>query len=120
MRWLNANMFRMLLKQLKTWNDEGKEVELCVIGSKAAGFFGSIGANIAGQVTHIGDEPGLDELIGAVMIMLNSFKEGGIDELHLVSNKFVNSIVQQPHLEQLVPGKAVESEDYGHHWDYII
>lgn len=116
---LNANMFRMLMKQFKTWDGEGKEIELCIIGSKAAGFFGSIGANIAGQITHIGDKPGLDELIGAVMIMLNNYKEGNIDELHLISNKFVNSIVQQPHLEQLIPGKAVESEDYGHHWDYL-
>lgn len=116
---LNANMFRMLLKQFNEWESEGKEVELCVIGSKAAGFFGSIGANIVGQVTHIGDEPSLDELIGAVMIMLNNFKEGEIDELHLVSNKFVNSIVQKPHLEQLIPGKPMEDEDYGHHWDYL-
>ena len=46
---LNANMFRMLLKQFKTWDGEGKEIELCVIGSKAAGFFGSIGANIVGK-----------------------------------------------------------------------
>jgi F-type H+-transporting ATPase subunit gamma len=116
---LNANMFRMLMKQFGTWEGEGKEVELCIIGSKAAGFFGSIGANIAGQVTHIGDEPSLDELIGAVMIMLNNFKDGKIDELHLVSNKFVNSIVQKPHLEQLIPGKQIETEDYGHHWDYL-
>lgn len=116
---LNANMFRMLLKQFSTWESEGKEVELCIIGSKAAGFFGSIGANIVGQVTHIGDEPNLDELIGAVMIMLNNYKEGVIDELHLVSNKFVNSIVQKPHLEQLIPGKPLEDEDYGHHWDYL-
>ncbi len=116
---LNANMFRMLMKQFKTWDGEGKEIELCIIGSKAAGFFGSIGANIVGQITHIGDKPSLDELIGAVMIMLNNYKEGSIDELHLISNKFVNSIVQQPHLEQLIPGKAVESEDYGHHWDYL-
>lgn len=116
---LNANMFRMLMKQFATWQGEGKEVELCVIGSKGAGFFGSIGAKIAGQATHIGDEPSLDELIGTVMIMLNSFKEGNIDELHLVSNKFVNSIVQQPHMEQLIPGKPIESDDYGHHWDYL-
>jgi len=116
---LNANMFRMLLKQFKIWEGEGKEVELCVIGSKAAGFFGSIGANIKGQVTHIGDEPSLEELIGTVMIMLNDFKDGQIDEMHLVSNKFVNSIVQEPTMEQLIPGKPLEDEDYGHHWDYL-
>ena len=75
---LNANMFRMILKQFKVWEDEGKEIELCVIGSKAAGFFGSIGAKIVGQRTHIGDVPNLEELIGTVMIMLNNFKEGHI------------------------------------------
>mgnify|MGYP006174707775 FL=1 len=116
---LNANMFRMLLKQFKVWDAEVKEIELCIVGSKAAGFFGSIGANIAGQVTHIGDEPSLEELLGAVMIMLNNFKEGNIDELHLASNKFVNSIIQQPHLEQLIPGKPMEDEGYNHHWDYL-
>ena len=116
---LNANMFRMLLKQFKSWEDEGKEIDLCVIGNKAAGFFGSIGANIVGQVTHIGDDPGLEELIGTVMIMLNAFKEGNIDELHLVSNQFVNSMTQTPMLTQLIPGKAADGNDYVHHWDYL-
>ena len=116
---LNANMFRLLMKQFKVWDDEGKEIDLCVIGTKAAGFFGSIGANIVGQVTHLGDDPSLDELIGTVTIMLNSFKDGNIDELHLVSNKFVNSIVQTPEINQLIPGKPVETEGYGHHWDYL-
>jgi len=116
---LNANVFRLLMKQFKVWDDEGKEIDLCVIGTKAASFFGSIGANIVGQVTHLGDDPSLDELIGTVTIMLNSFKEGNIDELHLVSNKFVNSILQTPEIHQLIPGKAIETEDYGHHWDYL-
>ena len=116
---LNANMFRMMLKQIKAWEDQGKEVELCVIGTKAAGFFGSIGAKIVGQATHIGDEPGLDQLIGTVMIMLKGFKEGNIDELYLISNQFVNSMTQTPTLEQLVPAKSMQDEDYGHHWDYI-
>ncbi len=116
---LNANMFRMLLKQFKTWEDEGKEIDLCAIGTKAAGFFGAIGANIVGQATHLGDDPSLDDLVGTIMIMLNSYKEGDIDELHLVSNHFVNSIVQTPKMEQIIPGKAMETEEYSHHWDYL-
>lgn len=116
---LNANMFRMLVKQMKTWDTEGKEVELCVIGTKAAGFFGSIGAKIVGQATHIGDDPNLEELIGTVMIMLNAFKDGEIDELHLISNQFVNSMNQTPTLTKLIPGEPAEDDDYGHHWDYI-
>ena len=116
---LNANMFRMLLKNIQSWEEEGKEVDLCVIGTKAAGFFGSIGANIVGQVTHIGDEPSLEELLGTIMIMLNAYKEEKIDELYLVSNQFVNSMVQTPTMEQLIPGKPDEKEKYASHWDYI-
>tara|TARA_B100000427_G_scaffold58600_1_gene46000 strand:+ start:600 stop:1463 length:864 start_codon:yes stop_codon:yes gene_type:complete len=116
---LNANMFRMLLKNIQSWEQEGKEVDLCVIGTKAAGFFGSIGANIVGQVTHIGDEPSLEELLGTIMIMLNAYKEEKIDELYLVSNQFVNSMVQTPTIEQLIPGKPDEKEKYASHWDYI-
>ncbi len=116
---LNANMFRMLLKNIQSWEQEGKEVDLCVIGTKAAGFFGSIGANIIGQVTHIGDEPSLEELLGTIMIMLNAYKEEKIDELYLVSNQFVNSMVQTPTMEQLIPGKPDEKEKYASHWDYI-
>jgi F-type H+-transporting ATPase subunit gamma len=116
---LNANMFRMLLKKIQSWEQEGKEVDLCVIGTKAAGFFGSIGASIIGQVTRIGDKPNIEELIGTIMIMLNAFKEGSIDELHLVSNQFVNSMVQTPVIEQLVPGEPDEKESYANHWDYI-
>jgi F-type H+-transporting ATPase subunit gamma len=116
---LNANMFRMLLKKIQNWEMEGKEIDLCVIGTKAAGFFGSIGVNIIGQVTHIGDKPNLEELIGTIMIMLNAYKDGDIDEVHLVSNQFVNSMVQTPVIQQLVPGEPDEKESYASYWDYI-
>ena len=116
---LNANLFRMLLKQIKTWEEAGKEAELCVIGAKGAGFFGSVGATIVGQATHIGDEPGLDDFIGAIMLMLNNFKAGKVDEVHLVANRFINSMTQTPGLEQLVPARPLKDADYGHHWDYL-
>ena len=116
---LNANLFRMLLKQIKTWEEAGKETELCVIGAKGAGFFGSVGAKIVGQATHIGDEPGLDDFIGAIMLMLNNFKAGKVDEVHLVANRFINSMTQTPGLEQLVPARPLKDADYGHHWDYL-
>ncbi len=116
---LNANMFRMLLKQMKTWHEAGREVDLCVIGTKAAGFFGSIGANIIGQKTHIGDQPNLEELLGTIMMMLNAFKDGNIDELYLVSNKFENSMTQTPMMNLLIPGATDADEDYEHYWDYL-
>ena len=116
---LNANLFRMLLRQIKAWEEAGKEAELCVIGAKGAGFFGSVGAKIVGQATHIGDEPGLDDFIGAIMLMLNNFKAGAVDEVHLVANRFINSMTQTPGLEQLVPARPLKDADYGHHWDYL-
>ena len=116
---LNANLFRMLLRQIRVWEEAGKETELCVIGAKGAGFFGSVGAKIVGQATHIGDEPGLDDFIGAIMLMLNNFKAGKVDEVHLVANRFINSMTQTPGLEQLVPARPLKDADYGHHWDYL-
>ena len=116
---LNANLFRMLIKQFKVWEAEGKEIELCVIGSKAAGFFGAVGANIVGQVTHIGDEPHADQLIGTIMLMLNSFREGTVDEVYLASNTFVNSMTQDPNLDQLIPTEPAATDEFEHHWDYI-
>ena len=116
---LNANLFRMLLRQIKAWEEAGKEAELCVIGAKGAGFFGSVGAKIVGQATHIGDEPGLDDFIGAIMLMLNNFKAGKVDEVHLVANRFINSMTQTPGLEQLVPARPLKDAGYGHHWDYL-
>jgi F-type H+-transporting ATPase subunit gamma len=116
---LNSNMFRMLLREIQAWENAGKEVDLCVIGTKASSFFGAVGGHIVGQATHLGDKPSLDVLIGTIMIMLNNFKEGTIDELHLVSNQFVNSMTQTPTLTQLIPGKAVDDEEYSHHWDYL-
>ena len=109
----------MLLREIQGWENSGKEVDLCVIGSKASGFFGAVGGNIVGQTTHFGDKPSLEELIGTIRIMLSDFKEGKIDKLKLISNKFINSMIQKPTLTQLIPGKAGEDVNYGHHWDYI-
>ena len=116
---LNANQFRMMLRQFKQWEAEGKQVKLCVIGSKGAGFFGAVGANIMGQVTQIGDEPNLEQLIGTIMLMLSAYQDGDVDEVYLVSNKFINSMTQHPEMEQLVPTLPAETDEYEHHWDYL-
>ena len=116
---LNANLFRDLLKRMAAMKEEGKELELCIIGSKAVGFFARFGVNIAGQATHLGDAPGVATLIGTVKIMLNKYMEGEIDELYLASNQFINSMTQQPTVEQLLPLQASDEEELKHHWDYI-
>ena len=116
---LNANLFRETLRQMRKWEEEGKEMDLCTIGTKASAFFNRIGGKIIGQATHIGDLPTIDQLIGTVMIMLKSYTEGNIDELYIASNRFVNSMTQTPRLEKLIPVVAGEDQAYKHHWDYI-
>ena len=116
---LNSNLFRETLRHLRAWNQEGKEADLVIIGGKAAGFFARVGGKIAGQVTHIGDIPQLERLIGITKIMLDGYMAGKIDQFFVASNRFVNSMTQQPVLEQLIPVTPDEQKEFAHHWDYI-
>jgi F-type H+-transporting ATPase subunit gamma len=116
---LNGNLFRNALRQFKLWEDEGKELELCVIGNKGLSFFGRIGAKIVGSTNQIGDSPMLEDLIGTVRVMLDAYAEGRIDKVYLVYNEFVNSMTQSSDIEQLVPLVPEQSDDMSHHWDYI-
>jgi F-type H+-transporting ATPase subunit gamma len=116
---LNSNLFRDLLKRMKEWDDNGIEIDLSVIGNKAASYFSRFNANIVAQKTHIGDSPGIDMLIGSVKVMLDAYMEEKIDALYVVSNVFVNSMTQSPTVEQLIPAESAKDDDMQHHWDYI-
>jgi len=116
---LNSNLFREVLGKMKAWEDEGKELDLCIIGSKGVGFFGRIGGRILGQATHLGDQPGLDKLVGTVLIMLNAYMDGKIDQLFIVANQFINSMTQRPNMEQLLPIEPGMDKEFRFHWDYI-
>lgn len=117
---LNANLFRKLLTQLAEWEKAGIEVDVCTIGTKASGFFSNLPPNLVGQVTKTGDTPHLQDIIGIIKIMLDSYNEGLIDELYVVSNEFVNTMTQRPTIERLLPVVAEQIENkLSGHWDYI-
>lgn len=116
---LNINLFKAALKSMKVWSDQGVEVDICVIGNKAASFFGTVGGNIVAAVKDVGDEPSATDLIGGVKVMLDAFDEGRIDKLFVVSNEFVNTMTQTPTVEQLLPLAATSDGNLKHHWDYI-
>ncbi|MEJ6539476.1 MAG: F0F1 ATP synthase subunit gamma [Halioglobus sp.] len=116
---LNMNLFKTTVRSMKEWNDQGVDVDLSLIGAKAAAFFGSLGGNITAAVRDLGEEPSLSSLIGGVKAMLNAYEEGKIDRLYLVGNQFVNTMTQQPEVEQLLPLEAEQSNEMKHHWDYI-
>jgi F-type H+-transporting ATPase subunit gamma len=116
---LNSNLFRETISHMKQWKDKDIDIDMCLIGTKAVSFFTRVGGSIVGQSTHISDKPAVDELIGTVKIMLDSFNEEKIDQLHLISNKFINSMTQEPTVEQLLPVQASDEDEFKHHWDYI-
>ncbi len=116
---LNNNLFRRLLRDMKEWNDQGAEIEFCVIGNKALQFFKRTGGSIVAEATQIGDQPGIESLIGTVKVMLDGFDEGRLDRIFLASNEFVNTMTQEPTIDQLVPITGEAVDEIKHHWDYI-
>lgn len=118
---LNANLLRETLRNMRQWQHEGKEIDLCVIGRKGQAFFKRVGGRVIASVDQLGDKPGVKDLIGVVKVMLDAFYKGEIDSLHIVYNEFINTMTQKPILNQLLP-LPISDEDIkalGHHWDYI-
>ncbi|HCE2682510.1 TPA: F0F1 ATP synthase subunit gamma [Vibrio parahaemolyticus] len=118
---LNINVFKKAVTDIQTWKEKGAEIELAVIGSKATAFFKHGGAKVAAQVSGLGDSPSLEDLIGSVGVMLKKYDEGELDRLYVVFNKFVNTMVQQPTIDQLLPLPKSDSKEMQreHSWDYI-
>jgi len=116
---LNSNLFRKVVADMKEWNDQNVKINVCVIGKKASAFFKRYGANVVSEVTNLGDAPQLEELVGAIKIMMDDFSEGTIDRLFVTYNNFVNTMTQKPTIEQLIPILPSEEQETKHHWDYI-
>ncbi len=116
---LNINLFKSLVKDMSGYREQGAEIDLCVIGSKGASFFRSFGGNVVAAISHLGEEPSINDLIGSVKVMLDAYLEGRIDRLFVVSNKFVNTMTQKPTVEQLIPLVADDDQELKHHWDYL-
>ena len=112
---LNVNLFKASVAAVKGWREKGVEVEFCVIGAKAVGFFKRYGGKVLGQATHLGDAPHLDDLIGTVKVMLDAYKDGQIDRLFVVNNVFVNTMTQKPTVTQLLPTQPVEDAELAEH-----
>ncbi|MDE2089000.1 MAG: F0F1 ATP synthase subunit gamma [Gammaproteobacteria bacterium] len=116
---LNINLFRATVAAMKTWRDQGTEIELCTIGAKGNVFFRRFGARIVGQASHLGDAPHIEDLIGTVKVVLDAYNEGRIDRVYLVHSLFVNTMTQKPRIAQLVPLQPSKDEQVNHYWDYL-
>ena len=106
---LNVNEFRRLLPELRQWQDKGVEVDLCLIGAKGVQFFRRLKVNVVAATTHLGENPHVSALIGAITVMLDAYKEGRIDRLFLLHNVFVNTMSQKAEIKTLAARRAAES-----------
>ena len=119
---LNANLLREVTRFAASEAASGREVSYSLIGTKAQSFFRSFGGNVISATEKLGDEPSIEHLVGSMKILLDSFAEGNIDKVYLASNKFVNTMTQQPEVTQLLPlGKLEEGSEKkdSPRWDYI-
>ena len=116
---LNVNLFRELIRHMRRWEGDGVEVDLALIGNKAAQFFRSVGGNVVAAIGDVGETPEIADLIGGVKVMLDAFESGRLDRLDIISNEFVNTMTQRPVMRQLLPLPPLDLEDLKHRWDYI-
>jgi F-type H+-transporting ATPase subunit gamma len=121
---MNTNVLRASVQKFKELDEKGQKIEATAIGSKGLGFLNRFGAKVVSNVVHLGDTPHLEKLIGAVKVQLDLYSEGRISAVYLAYTRFINTMKQEPVLEQLLPLSAehFEREDNttpNSAWDYI-
>ena len=116
---LNTNVLRAVLTQYKEWLAQGEEIEVCCLGNKGLGFMQRLGAKIVSQVVQLGDRPQMDKLIGAVKVMLDGYTSDRFDRLLIAYTRFLNTMKQEPVIEQLLPltGESLGAPEGT--WDYL-
>jgi F-type H+-transporting ATPase subunit gamma len=116
---LNTNLLRPVLTQYKEWQAQGEDIEVCALGNKGLGFMQRLGAKIVSQATQLGDRAQLEKLIGPVKVITDAFMAGHTDRVMIAYNRFVNTMKQEPVIEQLLPlsGERLGAPDST--WDYI-
>ena len=121
---LNTNVLRAVTTKMRDAQAAGKRVVAVAIGNKGLGFLNRIGAQVLSQAVQLGDAPQLDKLIGPVKTLLDAFVAGELDEVHICYTKFINTMKQEPLVEQLLPLSSsvldqTEEEKKAYGWDYL-
>ena len=116
---LNINLFKQVILKSAELNEQEIESSFALIGTKASGFFKSVGGSIVAVAEKLGDKPKPDDLIGFTKVVLDMHKSGDIDQAYLCSNSFVNTMTQQPRVQQLIPLSVEKDSSANSQWDYI-
>ena len=118
---LNTNILRQSLNRIRDLESAGvTDIRVTAIGNKGLGFMQRLGANVVSKVTGLGDTPHLEKLIGPVKVMLDAFQAGELDVVYVAYTRFINTMKQEPVIEQLLPLTADKLQDEKQHgWDYL-
>ena len=116
---MNTNILRAVTGKLKEAQAAGKTAQAVAIGNKGLGFLNRVGAQVVSHATQLGDKPHLEKLIGPVKVMLDAYSEGKVSAVYLCYTKFINTMRQEPVIEQLLPLKDMQADKTAHSWDYI-
>ena len=116
---LNSNLFRKLIGEIRKWQEQGVEVDIVAVGQKANTFFRRLKVNMVASVTHMGEKPQLEQLIGVIRVMLDAYEAGTLDRVNVAYNDFVNTMVQKASIDALLPLPPSDSLETRHDWDYI-
>jgi len=121
---MNTNILRALTQKFKDLQAVGAEPQTVAIGNKGLGFINRVGAKVLAQVTQLGDTPHLETLIGPVKVMLDAYTEGKVDAVYICYTRFINTMKQEPVIEQLLPlstdklhGEEKKAGSFA--WDYL-
>ncbi|WP_018230891.1 F0F1 ATP synthase subunit gamma [Methyloversatilis universalis] len=117
---MNTNVLRLATNAMKEWEAKGAtEIRVAAIGNKGLGFMQRVGAKVVSQVTQLGDTPHLERLIGPVKVMIDAFQAGEIDAVYLSFTRFINTMKQEPVLDQLLPLTGDRLGTPEGTWDYL-
>jgi F-type H+-transporting ATPase subunit gamma len=116
---LNTNVLRLALNRMKEWGSQGEEFEVCAIGNRGLGFMQRLGADVVSHVVGLGDKPHMEKLIGAIKVMLDGYTQDRFDRLMIFYTRFINTMKQEPVMEQLLPLSGERLGAPTGAWDYI-
>ena len=118
---MNTNVLRQVTQKTRELEAAGNSIQVVAIGNKGLGFLNRIGVKVVSSVTQIGDTPHLDKLIGPIKVMLDAYQDGQLDAVYLCFTRFINTMRQEPVVEQLLPlpPSALQADASSHAWDYI-
>jgi len=122
---MNTNVLRSVTGKLRDLQAAGVSAQAVAIGNKGLGFLNRVGAKVVSHATQLGDTPHLDKLIGPVKVLLDAYVKGEVNAVYLCYTKFINTMKQEPVVQQLLPLSATQMEaesqasGNNHAWDYI-